>query len=171
MTIEQAVRDHYRGKRLRRAKMEELLGYKASSSAGRRRFFGFAVAACVALVGGWMLRDLARELSPRVAADEVAKNHLKDQPVAVATNDWHAAGKSLERLDFDLAVMDGFALYGVRHCSLDGEIAAQLKVDRATMYQTRWRREHRVLDGVTVTTQGVRVRFWRHGDVLIALAE
>jgi len=114
-------------------------------------------------------------------AQEVAMNHNKALAVEYQTNSYEVLSQSMDKLDFKLraptaALNEGLALIGGRYCSIQGELAAQIKmVDEAgrvyTLYQTRSNDMLQVINADRIQSAQVNIRLWQEQGLLFALAE
>ncbi len=195
-SVEDAVRQHYMAASLRPELLERLraqaelsahLGEGASRARWlRRAVVGAAVAAALALAvislrpgdSGHLVGDEARAL---LIAEEIALNHRKGLAVEFPTDGYSELTQRMEKLDFaprpmtrENAVHD-YHLVGARYCSIQGAIAAQLKLtddsgEVHTLYETRWKDSYRDVTDREIALGDVKVRFWRDGEVLFGLA-
>ncbi|MEM7249364.1 MAG: hypothetical protein AAF533_28885 [Acidobacteriota bacterium] len=142
----------------------------------RRHWLALAAAAAAVLL---TLVVLPRLRSPDVVG-EIAYNHRKDSTITFVTSSIAELQASLPELDFELQALNGpaasLSLVGGRYCSIDGAIAAQLRLEDGagrhyTCYQTR--RKPRLEDQTDQDTRvdGVRVRTWSSQDLFFGLAE
>lgn len=162
----------------------------------RRTGVMMSAAAGIALafvLGWWLAVSLTVQQPGEVdllarIADEVAANHLKKQPVEVHAEDLPTLRAWFTELDFQLVESPLIAaadldLLGGRYCSIQGGIAAQLRLHdadgaRRTLYQSRYDRARHgpIPDRLAGepprerTARGVPVRLWREHGVLFALA-
>lgn len=118
-------------------------------------------------------------VSERVAR-EVAMNHNKALEVEYQTDSFEVLSQYMNKLDFSLQVpsdkaFKNFTLVGGRYCSIQGQLAAQIKLaDNSgqvyTLYQTR-SGEH--LESISVgrmQLDQVDIRLWEEQGFLFALA-
>ena len=111
---------------------------------------------------------------------EVSDNHLKQEPIAVATTQTHVLQTALSELDFTLRLPPTIAstneLLGGLYCTLNNHKAAQLKIsdktthDVKTLFIARLTPELQALGRVQKTHNRVNVTLWHDGDVFFALA-
>jgi len=114
-------------------------------------------------------------------AQEVAMNHNKALAVEYQTDSYDVLSQRMNKLDFKLraptaAFNEGLALIGGRYCSIQGELAAQIKmVDETgrvyTLYQTRSNEMLQVINADRIQSAQVNIRLWREQGLLFALAE
>lgn len=131
--IEQVVQAHYADKKLPAERVEALLQQGSGRHKLRRRIWTMAVAAALVVACMGLYGHLQQEaLSERVIA-EVAMNHRKNLAVEVASGRYEAVQQQLDRLEFSILPAAAelgptYALVGGRYCSIQGQLAAQLKV-------------------------------------------
>jgi len=114
-------------------------------------------------------------------AQEVAMNHNKALAVEYSTDSYDVLSQHMDKLDFTLrapilGLNDGLALIGGRYCSIQGELAAQIKmVDETgriyTLYQTRSNAMLQAINNNHLSLEQVNIRLWREQGLLFALAE
>lgn len=123
-------------------------------------------------------------------AMEVVANHIKLKPLEIETNSIKAIRKYFKKLDFvpvnsQVVSQLGLQLIGGRYCSLQGNIAAQLRVRKPgtnsvqTLYQTEYRKDvfenMPILEEgdkpVDIHVKGVRVTIWVEKGLLFALTD
>ena len=112
---------------------------------------------------------------------EVALNHGKRLEVEFAASSFAGLRARMDELNFVVrrpARLPGesFRLVGGRYCSIQGRLAAQIKLEdergRAlTLYQTRFVRDFEGVDGVKQSWEGgLSVELWREDGMLQGLA-
>jgi len=114
-------------------------------------------------------------------AQEVAMNHNKALAVEYQTGSYEVLSQNMDKLDFKLRVPtlafnEGLALIGGRYCSIQGELAAQIKmVDEAglvyTLYQTRSNEVLQTIEKGRLSLEQVNIQMWEEQGLLFALAE
>lgn len=202
-----AIREHYEAEALRPEVLDRLrlladLPDRSSRRAGRDRWArraamgGILAAAAAVLVLALRPGGLPAHPSAQIIAEEIALNHRKDLAVEFTTSAYPELAGHMEKLDFVPAdAGDDYRLIGARYCSIQGRIAAQLKLSDDTggvhaLYQTRWDdrydrlldgqsgaprdipsdRETEIRSGIRIDLDDVEVRLWRQGDLLFGLA-
>lgn len=173
--LDDQLREHYARKQLDAVKLRAL---EAQLACAPRRWaaWGWAAAAAAACVlVFWGLS--AREGLAGALADEIARNH--DEDLTIECRRYSRLLERMPRLDFDLReprnLPQGLQLVGARYCSLQGRIAAQIKlVDeqgrRHTLYEVRDGERFRGLEECSVPREGLRIRFWREDGLVLGLA-
>ena len=118
---------------------------------------------------------------PQAVAAEIAKNHNEQLPMEIRSSDYQAVAAKLDRIKFSLASPSGefsrqFTLIGGRYCSIQNELAAQLRVQENatgkmhTLYVTPLTDDFSALKETTQTIKGVKVRLWKEGGRFFGLA-
>jgi hypothetical protein len=172
-THEEHIREHYAGKSLSDQRVAEVLseGERLHGRGVRRYMPIFAMAAVLVLA--FLLHDRylgSRALKDRVLA-EIAMNHNKRLGVEVATGRFDFLQSKLDRLDFpislpDPSLLDTHTLVGGRYCSIQGELAAQLKLRNVhsgeirTLYITPSTEFLRTIEPQTFIHEGVQIHLW-----------
>ncbi|MFK7827117.1 MAG: hypothetical protein AB8G05_23440 [Oligoflexales bacterium] len=115
-------------------------------------------------------------------AKEVSYSHNKQIPSEILNDDYTLVGKSLNRLDFAIKVSsrigEKYALVGGRYCSIQGQIAAQLKLQPEnntadlTLFQFKVPDSFQLSEDIhTEQVDGVEVKIWKEGAIGFALAK
>ncbi len=114
-------------------------------------------------------------------AREVALNHNKQLTSDYITDSYQNLVLLMKKLDFvpvspALLKQSGYQVIGARYCSIQGHIAAQIKLitrhgDELTLYQTRLNHKLALLDGQYYTVNKVQVRTWQEGRIFFSLAQ
>ena len=118
---------------------------------------------------------------PQAVATEIAKNHNAQLAMEISSSDYQEVAAKLDRIKFSLTPPSGefrrqFTLIGGRYCSIQNELAAQLRVQENatgkmhTLYITRSTDDFGALKDTTQTVNGVKVRLWTEGDRFFGLA-
>ena len=182
-SVDDQVRDYYAGQALSSERASEILRLGRVQRHSRRgNKWAALLAAAVLLAAGLWLQGAwsAHQLADRVAA-EVAMNHRKDLGVEVATSSYTQLGADLDRLSFRLATphneeLHDYSLVGGRYCSIQAQLAAQLKVRHnttgreATLYVTQLTPQLATLPGAQRDNDNVQIEIWSHDGLLYALA-
>ena len=179
--LDKHIRDHYAGKSLSDDRLEAILKQGKKRTNWTRRLPLWAAAALF-LIGIFSLNTYweRHQLNQRVLA-EIAMNHNKRLSVEVSSNQYADVQQGLDRLEFailplDLTVIENHELLGGRYCSIQGHLAAQLKLKHKktgnvkTLYVTRLTESLSDVHTQTTTTSGVTIRLWKTGSRLFGLA-
>jgi len=172
MTMSEQIRAHYDAQALRPAKLEEL---KSLATPRWERWAIPGLVAAIVLIAV-SLATASSDLTTTVG-EEIANNHRRDLAPEYVTDNVETIARRMDRLDFELRAPAGLArrglrIVGARYCSVQGRIAAQIRLTNAagrehTLYIVR--AFGRVREG-TASHNGVTVELWREGDLLIGLA-
>jgi len=121
-------------------------------------------------------------LSQRIM-DEIVYNHKQDMPIEVSSNSLSEISDYLNKLSFSMVLPSvlsepNWQLLGGRYCSINGKLAAQLKVKNLqnnstyTFYQAAIDKEldKSTLEAMSDTIDGVGVSIWHEQGVLLGLA-
>lgn len=182
--IDDQVRSFYLEQRLPEERLTELLKRADEQRRARhRRWLALAATVVLVLAGGFWLRHwtAAEGLADRVVA-EVAMNHRKDLAVEVVVADYEQLRPALDKLPFEVAPpaaerSAGYKLVGGRYCSIQAQLAAQLKIRHpqtgrvATLYVTELSPQLASLPGQQRTDDEITVELWSQDGLLYALAK
>ena len=181
-SIEKRIEDHYNNKQMPEARVDALLRRGSGRRKLRERLRVWAVAAALLVAATGLYRYWQQgELAERVFV-EVAMNHRKNLTVEVASGRYETVQQGLDRLDFSIlpaaeTLGPQYALLGGRYCSIQGRLAAQLKVqDRRlqkaqTLYVAQLHPSLAEIVPLTQERDGVRIRLWSADGRFFALAE
>lgn len=187
--LDQQLRDYYQEQALPSAKVESILesGTLVVVPWWRspRHVLPIAAVLVFALLGlgffaSSMMVPHASQLAYAVAK-EVAKAHNKALAPEVVTHSYATLQAQLNQVDFPLqpkadALAAACTLLGGRYCSIQGELAAQLRLQDAatgtlyTLFVTKETPQLAKLKESNRWVEGDNVRFWREGDRFFALA-
>ena len=139
---EKHIQGYYAGKSLSDRKIAAILTEgEQVYRRGIARYMPIFATAAVLIIGFLFLnRHLESNRLNRQVLAEIAMNHSKQLNVEIATTRYDILQTKLDRLDFalrpaDHALQETYTLIGGRYCSIQGELAAQLKLrhrERAT---------------------------------------
>ncbi len=120
-----------------------------------------------------------QQLLSNIAA-EVVLNHNKRLPSDYVTDSYAELSTMMDKLDFSLSkpahsALAEYQLTGARYCSLQGQIAGQLKLESSdgeqhTLYVTRLSEEFSGLQESVQEVDGLTVRNWQSGGLFFSLA-
>ncbi|MEM7479838.1 MAG: hypothetical protein AAF481_01580 [Acidobacteriota bacterium] len=179
-SIDHQVRRYYRVQKLDDERLAAMV--RGGRSRRRRRVLRLAAAAAVTAVVTsllWWFPGIDR--ADAVAA-EVLLNHQKNLASDFEATTWAALDQGLDRLPFTLEGprapgnrLAGFGLLGGRYCSIQAQLAAQVKLvdgrgKRATLYVTERSETLDPLAGQRRPREGTVIEFWVQEDLFFALA-
>lgn len=180
--LESRLQEHYAQARLSDARIEQILAAAPAKVTSPRVWYarlGSVAAALVVGLGVLHFHLVERDITARVLA-EVAMNHSKQLDVEIASGDLTVVAAALDRLEIPLRAPGQwparYALLGGRYCSIQGGLAAQLKLrhqetgDLHTLYATRLTSDLQTVVDIATTYDNVGITFWRDRDVFFALA-
>jgi anti-sigma factor RsiW len=180
--LDTLINEYYRSQTLSDERIDAILAQTTQpQSKPRRRWLQLAAAAVVLLVSLTALHLYlsARSMTERVLT-EIAMNHRQRLAMEVVTSDYAAVQNALNRLDFPLrppaSIGAGYELLGGRYCSIQGELAAQLKVrDQATgelrtLFATPLTSGLAGIAPLQTRHDRTEIRLWREQGIFYALA-
>lgn len=192
--LKQSVRDHLDSYSLSEDqlnKLESLVKQDKPVAKYRATIYPFAMAgAVVTFLLVFFLTPYLQNQSgiQEKVAMEVVANHIKLKPLEIETRSIEGIRRYFKKLDFvpvnsQLVNQLGLELIGGRYCSLQGNIAAQIRVRKPgtntvqTLYQTEYRKDvfenmPTLEDGdkpVDIHVKGVKVTIWVEKGLLFAL--
>ncbi|MGK0271722.1 MAG: hypothetical protein ACI88H_002388 [Cocleimonas sp.] len=121
-------------------------------------------------------------LSQRIM-NEIVYNHKQDMPIEIASDSLTDIGEYLNKLGFSIILPSALAkpnwkFLGGRYCSINGKLAAQLKIKNMkdnntyTFYQASVGNDLKKsgVDSMSDTIDGVGVSIWQEKGLLLGLA-
>ena len=191
-TPAQHTRHYYEGHSLPPAALERLVALEreraGSPLRSRRSLLRIAAAAGLAAALALAAFGLRERSGPGTAPDalagaiagEISLNHLKNLSVEFAAGRYAELAGRMDKLDFRVVrpAAGGhrwLRVLGARYCSIQGQIAAQIKLEDArgrtlTLYETRFTQALESVGPGVQRRDGIRIEIWREGDVLFGLA-
>lgn len=181
--LDKLIQDYYQAQTLSENRSSAILQQTAVTPGkmSRRRWLQAAAMAAVS-VGGFTTLHLhlnERSLTERVLA-EIAMNHQKHLASEINSDDYVLLTQELDKLDFQLraplTLAANMKLLGGRYCSINGELAAQLKLrdpnsrDVHTLFITQLTPALKRIDEREARADGIALRLWREHDMFFALA-
>ena len=180
--LNKALKEYYSGE-LNETQLQNLQQVSNSQSKVRLQWalsggLGFVVAAVLLSFVFTMNKE---PLSLRIAK-EVSYNHNKQIPSEIVNGNYTLVSQSLDRLDFAIKESSRlgkqYALIGGRYCSIQGVIAAQLKLKTEnspidlTLFQFKVPETFQLSNEIrTEYVNGVEVEIWQEGKIGFALAK
>ncbi len=179
--LDKQIREHYLQQSLSEESLQSILygGQSLHSRAWLQRLIPLA-AVIAALLVALSLFWKPTNLTDAVAA-EIAKNHNKQLAMEIKSGDYRELQTELDRIPFSLklpekTIRSKFTLVGGRYCSIQTELAAQLRLSNndtgapCTLYITKLTDSLRQLKPTTRTVKEVKVKLWSDGQRFFGLA-
>lgn len=120
-----------------------------------------------------------RDILSRVA-QEVALNHHKQLASDYVSSSYSQLAVDMDKLDFTLQAPNvlqalGYQLVGARYCSIQGNIAAQLRLKNVqgqsmTLYVTQLSESLKVLQNKSQQYDALTIQNWYEGELFFSLA-
>ena len=145
----------------------------------------FALAASLMLVlitgaqFGYIFKATESDLILRVS-QEVELNHNKQLAADFLTDSYSTLATTMNKLDFELKAPEqlsrgNYQLLGARYCSIQGQIAAQLKLvsqkgRKVSLYVTKVNDELASLNNKNQLREGLLIRNWHEGELFFSFA-
>ena len=192
---DKTIKEYYQDQRMSADSVERILGRgrqvaqdRQAASKSREPFFtvnqiklgvlAFAASFLLAIVIS-QTYFFARDATELVLA-EIAMNHNKRLNVEYPFQEYQKLQAAMDRLDFKLTPLvdlpGKFTLLGGRYCSIQGKLAAQLKVkdlvsgNIATLYVTPATDKLQKIANQQVVFDNVTIRMWQDGENFYGLA-
>ncbi len=197
--LNKQIRDHYLQQSLPEENLQAILsGEEPVRSDAWRHLLPLAAALVVLAVAVFLLwkpadstNAMATEITKNhnkqlamlteAVAAEIAKNHNKQLAMEIKSGNHLEVQTELDRIPFSLKlpekeVRSKFTLVGGRYCSIQTELAAQLRLSNidtgepCTLYITKLTDSLRQLKPTTRTAKGVKVKLWSDDQRFFGLA-
>lgn len=181
--IDTSVKAYFEDQRLDEAQLQRLINCQRLPKNRSRysRWLPLSAAASLLLAAVLFWSGMFHPSLTDSIAKEIAMNHNKQMAVEFSGERFLDLGRQMAQLDFQLrrpsqAPLSGLRLLGSRYCSIQGQIAAQVKLsdDKGriyTLYQTRLSDELLTLNSDALESEGVEIKLWREGDTLYGFAQ
>ena len=179
--LEENLKKYYSSKSLPDEKIDLLLNGRARAGRYLGGLFKIAAAIAVffALYFGYFYFQ-GNQLEMRVAK-EIAMNHNKQLAVEFKADNLDTLGSKLVKLDFPLNKAKGFLasdykVLGGRYCSIQGNLAAQLKIENTTnksietLYISELKGDLERINPADINMDGVNIRVWKKDGLLYGKA-
>jgi hypothetical protein len=178
------VRRHYEDQGLSEERLGELRAIARSGATGRARSrswlrYGMAAAVLVTATIGVFLAFPRSAVAERVIR-EIAMKHNKALDMEFRVSCCEDLCECMSKLDCRPVTPErirerGLRVVGARYCSVEGELAAQIRLEdekgrRYTLYQCRCTPDLEKIEEASDTVNGVRVEVWREAGLFMGLA-
>ncbi len=183
--LDKLVRDYYGDQSLSDGRITEILNAAQrpprQATPNRVWYVRLSAVAAALLLGFAVFHTYSHmRVTTQGVLAEIAMNHGKSLAVEFETDAFADLQTALDRLDFVIEppahVLSGYQLIGGRYCSIQGGIAAQVKLrDTATgvvdtLYATRLTPALTKVGEQTTRRDNVTITLWRADDVFYGLA-
>jgi hypothetical protein len=139
--------------------------------------WGMALVASLALIFTFYQGN-SLPLEDRIA-QEIAYNHVKRMEMEIKTSDISSVQSKLNKLDFSIFVParfknDDWKIVGGRYCSIQGVLAAQIRIHNIsenktyTLYETL--KSEKLNSSFIKDIKGTKVEVWEEKGLLIGIA-
>jgi len=191
-TLDENIKDYYAGKQLsshmekRLLAMDEVDHHHSSSFRALKSIQArslFAIAASLLLIVMLSVQFMSSTLPDQLinnVVKEVVLNHQKNLAIEFIVSDYGQLAKVMDKLDFTIKEpafikAENYALLGSRYCSIQGHIAAQMKLANRqgkamTLYVTRLNNDLQKLQHQRQLQQQVWVDTWYEDELFYSLA-
>ncbi|MEE1674899.1 hypothetical protein SNR37_000219 [Agarivorans aestuarii] len=179
-SFKQLTRDYFQELQLSKKQVNKLQGLARSKQFDGSQWAWATAVSCVLAVTVYLAFFAGINYS--AISKEIAYNHNSQMQMEVMSSSINDIQKHLNRLDFKLIQSqrldkEKWELIGGRYCSIDGRIAAQLKVRNRqslqihTFYQAKLPEEWlNITKKKELEVDGVKVKVWQEKGLLIGLA-
>ena len=179
--IEKNIKKYYSSKNLSDDKVDLLLGGESRSGIKLPHYFKYVAAFLVLITFTFVYFQFNNNKIEMSVAKEIAMNHNKQLEVEYAANDLNALGAKLSKLDFQLSdikseLIGKYNLMGGRYCSIQGNLAAQLKLKNLstdkfeTLYVSKLNDELNKINPSEINMEGVKITLWKKDGLLYGKA-
>ncbi len=186
--IDDRLRDHYRAFQLKDDALREILETnrasrlsKASGKSWPMKGVGWAVAAMLVLSMSIGIHEYGTHTERTARTlNEAAMNHSTRFTLEFESDSIVEIDESMSQLQFAVALppefSDGFDVVGARYCTINGELAAHVKlIDRQTnkrvsLFMTRSVENLQTIKDTRERIDGVNVKLWNESGLFYALA-
>ena len=187
-SLDQGIKHYYQTQLLSEEKLDKLanLSETVNSRPAHLNRYRYAIAATFLLftVSSVFLihtqSGLHEQLNTRVAK-EISLNHNKQLASEYSLTEFDGLNKVMDKLDFELKAPSrlislGYRILGARYCSIQGQIAAQIKLENKqertlTLYVTQRNKELASLSNQVQQSGSVTIQTWLEGDLFFGLAD
>ncbi len=180
-TTEKELIDYYQSQQMSSERLHSIL--EDTQSIRRRKVFGFALAASVALLSvfGFVHQNILASQRTDVVLREAALNHSSKLQMDAKGHTLVDLQSGLSELPFKIRLPEAeifqkLALVGGRYCTISGNLAAHLKFSdpktsqQYSLFLTPYADNLSSMDKSEVEISGVGVKLWREQDVVYAFA-
>ena len=178
------LKQYYEKKLLTDEKVDAVLAIARRTSKGPTISLRHLWAAAAAIVAALGLFHIATRSADRLTHDivmEIALNHAKSGTAAIYSERYEDIQAGLDRLTFPILpdkpwILKNLALIGGKYCSIQGQLAAQIKMKHkasgksCTLYITQLTDHLEQASARTEVLDDVMVEIWKKDNRLFVLA-
>ncbi|NIS07392.1 MAG: hypothetical protein GWO07_01195 [Candidatus Dadabacteria bacterium] len=181
--LDKNIKEYYMSQSLSEDRMEEILGESSGKTSLKKFYIPMSIAASllIALLATSVFYFDGYMLTKRVVK-EIEMNHNKKLAVEMVSSDYSQLSGMLAKLDFELVEPDSqftknYELVGGRYCSIQGELAAQLKLKHkvngtiSTLYAASLNPELQKIKLTDKNTSTTSIKLWNSDNIFYGLAE
>lgn len=174
------IKKYYSSKSLSEEKVKLLLGNQTKKR-GLGDIIKFAIAAMLIIGFVFTFMQFQSTGIENLIVKEIAMNHTKELKVEFLSDNLNYLQAKLDKLDFPLdkaqsVLSDDYTLIGGRYCSIQGNLAAQLKIKNnetgsiETLYVTGINSDLENVKHTNVDTDGVNIKIWQQDGLVYGKA-
>lgn len=175
VNFKEELKAHYNEYELNSKQVKEL----QSTPETKKVFLGWGMALVASVVLLFSFYQFETIPIEDKVAQEIAYNHVKRMEMEILTSDISSVQKKLHKLDFSIFVPDRYKndnwkIVGGRYCSIQGVLAAQIRIlnieeNKAyTLYETL--KSEKLNSSFNRDIKGTRVEVWEEKGLLIGVA-
>lgn len=188
--LNQHIKQHYQQQNLTQEELQALIALDddikppAESNPLRFNFPSKLLLACAVVVLSFTMALTAlwpqQQFGEKVAL-EVVENHLKLETIEFSGDDFAQLNAKMVKLPFALvapntSALQNVQLVGGRYCSVDGQLAAQIRLINSdgkllTLYQTNRNNQLQSITDQQYHLDGIKVSHWSQGSIFFSLAQ
>lgn len=181
--LKEQVQAYYKDFELSETQLIGLENHQKSWSKKHPALYGMiAVSLAIFLLIGYLWKSSSSQMNLATLPKEIAYHHNKKMDSEIKTNSYSEMKVFLTKLDFNLIQStrlpsDDWELLGGRYCSLQGRLAAQIKIKNKknnktyTLYQLA--RPENMSQSTTLFegySEGAKIKIWSENDLLLGIA-
>lgn len=181
--IDKNIKQYYKSQSLSEDRLERILGESSNKTSLKKLYIPLSIAASllIAVLASSVFYFDGYLLTKRVIK-EIEMNHNKHLSVEMFSTEYAELSGMLKKLDFELVRPDSpftkdYELIGGRYCSIQGELAAQLKLKHkgngsiSTLYAASLNPELQKIKLTDKNTNTTSIKLWNSDNIFYGLAE
>ena len=183
--LEQELKNYYRSKNLASHRITAIQSSVHQIDRTRHRVSHLIPLTAIVLlaigIGLWLHTGMGSNLTKQIVA-EIGYNHREHGRLIVESDRYGVVQAALSELDFPIRpqrdeLVQDFTLIGGKYCSIQGSLAAQLKLSNLksgiiyTLYVLPMADDAKSVKAGVYETNGVKVELWTDQSLLYGLAQ